>query len=134
MTMSRNGLIGTRFISCFARLNIRTPENQLRSIPSSRKGAGSASLLQQTPINFGSAKHVRTYDKITHLALHRQVVHQLQHEVFENHAQAARANLALKSQLRNGLESVIGKAQANVFEFEEALILLEQRVLRFGEN
>src|SRR5262245_26518323 len=81
-----------------------------------------------------AANHVGSDDKIANLALHGQVVHQLQHEVFENHAQAARADLALKSQLGDGLEGFVSKAQANIFEFKEPLILLEQGVFRLGQN
>src|SRR5713226_5945107 len=136
MTMSRTGIMGTRLISCFSRLNIKAPEIQVAASSSGRgrEKAGSTGLFQQTPIDFASAHHVRGDDEVAHFALHGQVVHEFQHEVFENHAQAARANLALKSQLRDGLESVVGEAQADVFEFEEALILLEERVFRFGED
>src|SRR5262249_18016186 len=65
---------------------------------------------------------------------HGQVVHQLQHEVFQNHAQAARADLTLKSQLGDRLQGLVGKAQTNIFKFKEALVLLEQRVFRLGQN
>src|SRR5579862_3812548 len=54
-------------------------------------------LLEQTPIDFVTADHVAGDHKVAHLALHGEVIHQLQHEVFENHAQAPRADLALKS-------------------------------------
>src|SRR5438309_2097104 len=135
ITMSRTGIIGTRFISCFSRLNIRTPENYFRGHPTRPlTWKGSASLFQQTPIDLASAHHVRTDHKVTHFALHGQVVHQLQHEVFENHAQAARADLALKSQLGNGLESIVCEAEADIFEFEQSLVLLEESVLGLGEN
>src|SRR5579864_4533441 len=135
MTMSRTGIIGTRFNSCFSRLNIKAPENS--SCGGRSRGwnpAGSAGLFQQAPINFASAHHIRGDHEVAHFALHGEVVHEFQHEVFENHTQAARADLALKSQLRDGLEGVVGEAQADVFKFKEALILLEERVLGFGEN
>src|SRR6202035_3807937 len=61
-------------------------------------------------------------------------VHHFQHEVFEDHAQAPSTNFALERQLGNGVESVVGKAEAHVFKFEEALILLEQRVLGLGQD
>src|SRR6266853_668993 len=135
ITISRTGIIGTRFISCFSRLNIRAPEKFSAATPTRPlKWKGSASLFQQTPINLASAHHVRTNHKVAHFALHGQVVHQFQHEVFENHAQAARANLALKSQLGNGLESIVSEAEADIFEFEEALVLLQESVLGLGEN
>jgi hypothetical protein len=34
--MSRTGIMGTRFISCFSRLNIRTPENISAATPRGR--------------------------------------------------------------------------------------------------
>jgi hypothetical protein len=33
MTMSRTGIIGTRFISCFSRVNMQAPETPLRRRP-----------------------------------------------------------------------------------------------------
>src|SRR5580700_10574030 len=77
MTMSRTGIMGTRFNSCFSRLNIRAPElyvcNRL------------SGFFEQAPIDLAGADHVRRYHKVTHLPLHGKVVHQLQHEVFEDH-------------------------------------------------
>ena len=67
-------------------------------------------------------------------ALRRQVVHQFEHQIFEDHAQAARAHFALQGQFGDRFERVVGEAQAHIFEFEEALILLDQRVLRLGQN
>jgi len=60
---------------------------------------------------------------------HGKVVHQFQHEVFEDHTQAARSNLALKCQLRNGFQRIVREAQSYIFEFEQPLILLQQGVL-----
>src|SRR5712664_533888 len=136
ITMSRTGIMGTRFISCFSRVNIRAPEIQFRGHPKrpQPERTGSASLFQQTPVDLASAHHVRADHKVADLTLHGQVIHQFQHEVFENHTQAARADLALKRQLGDGLEGVVGKAEADVFEFEEALVLLEERVFRLGKN
>src|SRR5579863_3597152 len=81
-----------------------------------------------------TTNHLGGNDEIAQPLLHWQVIHQLQHEVFEDHTQAARANFALKSQLRDGFESVVGEPEAHIFEFEEALVLLEQGVFRLGEN
>src|ERR1700730_2816971 len=92
------------------------------------RGAASDGLLEQTPIDFVAANHFRGHHKVPDFALHRQVVHQLQHEVFEDHAQAACADFALKSQLRYGFEGIVGKAQPNILTLEEPLILLKQSV------
>ena len=51
-------------------------------------------------------------------ALGREVVHQLKHQIFEDHAQAARADLALQGQVRDGFERIVGESQAHVFKFE----------------
>src|SRR6202008_3647480 len=108
ITISRTGIIGTRFISCFSLVNIRAPEFQFRGHPKRPlSGKGSAGLFQQTPINFARGPHIGADYEVAHFALHRQGIHELQHEVFENHAQAARADFALKRQLGNGLESVV---------------------------
>src|ERR1700687_5828938 len=92
MTMSRTGIMGTRFISCFSRVNIRAPEllllRPLTGRPSDRcsnRLIRLSGLLEQTPINFAGADHVRRDHEIAHLPLHGKVVHQLQHEVFEDH-------------------------------------------------
>src|SRR5579864_3251645 len=115
MTISRTGIIGTRFISCFSRVNMQAPE-----LPQTPKKP-LASLLEQTPVDLVAANHVGGHHEIAYSLLHRQVVHQLQHEVFEDHTQAARADFALKSQLRDGLEGVVGEPEAHIFELEQAL-------------
>src|SRR6185437_15745986 len=51
-----------------------------------------------------------------------------------NHAQAARANLALQGQLGDGFQSVVGEFQAHILKFEELLVLTYKRVLRFLKN
>src|SRR5208337_2745062 len=81
-----------------------------------------------------AADHIRGHDKVPHLALHREVVHQLQHEVFEDHTQAARADFALKRQLRDSVERVLGEAKTDILKLEKALVLLQERVLGFREN
>src|SRR5215469_7802555 len=154
MTISRTGIIGMRFISCFSRVNIQAPELlkaarfRKRALQNRRPPQPFAALrvrggrynpllagfLKQTPIDFATANHIRGDHEIAHALLHRQVVHQFQHEVFEDHTQAARADLALKSQLRDCFQSVIGETEADVFEFEQALVLLEERVFRLGQN
>src|SRR5208282_5100251 len=46
----------------------------------------------------------------------------------------ARPDFALKGQIGNRLESVVGKSQAYVFEFEESLILTHESVFRFRQD
>src|SRR5580693_9474072 len=88
ITISRTGIMGTRFISLFSRLNMESwdpchPYLQL------------SSFLQQIPVDFAVAHHLRGNHEVAHLALRRQVVHEVQHQVFENHAQSAGAHFAL---------------------------------------
>ena len=61
------------------------------------------------------------------------MVHQLEHEIFEDHAQAARAYLALQSQVRDGFERVVGEPQAHILKLEQPLILTDERVLGFRQ-
>src|SRR5271165_774914 len=96
MTISRTGIIGTRFKSCFSRLNMRAPEKF------SNARSGLSGLFEQTPIDLPAADHFRGDDKIAHLALHREVIHKLEHQVFQNHAQSASANFALHGEFGNG--------------------------------
>ena len=52
-------------------------------------------LFEQTPIDLVALHHVRSYNEISKLPLCRHVVHHFQHQVLEDHAQAAGANFAL---------------------------------------
>ena len=54
-----------------------------------------ARFFQQAPIDFASLDHVCRNHKVAQLPLRRQVVHHFQHQIFQNHAQAARAHFAL---------------------------------------
>src|SRR5271170_4953160 len=83
MTMSRTGIIGTRFISCFSRLNIGVPEFHLKRPKAGRFSearSGLSCLFEQTPINFAGANHIFGYNEVPHFALHREVVHHFEHE------------------------------------------------------
>ena len=52
--------------------------------------------------------------------LRRQVVHHFQHQIFENHAQAARAHFALQRQFRHRFQRVVREAQPHIFKFKES--------------
>ena len=43
-------------------------------------------------------------------------------------------DLTLQRHCRDGIERVVGETQPHVFVFEEALVLLDDRVLRLGQN
>src|SRR5260370_17747565 len=92
MTMSRTGIMGTRFISCFSRVNIQSPGfcSCGRGTPASQDSSpsGLSGLLQQTPIDFAGAHHVRRDTEVAHLPLHGKLQHQSHHESFANTTQA----------------------------------------------
>src|SRR5580693_9137382 len=102
MTISRTGIMGTRFRSCFSRVNIRAPE-KLTIARSALSG-----LFEQTPIDLPAADHFRSDNEVAHFALH--------------------------GEFGDGVERIVGNAQTDVFEFEQALILLEQRVLGLRQD
>src|SRR5277367_6049317 len=95
MTMSRTGIIGTRFNSCFSRLNMGplnfTARCQEQPRLQNETRNGLSGFFEQTPVDLAGADHIRGDHEIAHLPLHGEVIHQLQHEVFEDHTQAARA-------------------------------------------
>ena len=62
------------------------------------------------------------------------MVHQIQHQLFENHAQAARADLASQRLASDGAGRFVREVQAHIFKLEQALILLHDRVFRLGKN
>ena len=63
-----------------------------------------------------------------------KVIHQVEHQLFEDHAQAARADFAMQGFLGDGLRCVVCEKQVNALIFKEFLILLEDSVARLGEN
>ena len=136
MTRSRTGIIGTRFNSFFSRLNMDSVVillllSEFYSLGPVPRLSG---FFEQRPVDLAAADHFAGHDEFAEFALGRQVVHELEHEVFENHAQAAGADLALQGKFRDGFERVIGEAQAHILKFEQSLILTDEGVLRFRQN
>ena len=62
------------------------------------------------------------------------MVHQVEHQLLEDHAQAARAHLAGHGLAGDGAGRLLRKVQADVFVLEEALVLLEDGVAGLGED
>ncbi len=58
----------------------------------------------------------------------------MQQHLFEDGAQAAGAGAAQQRLLGDGLEGVVGELELDVLELEELPVLLEERVLGFGED
>src|SRR6185312_2883002 len=68
------------------------------------------------------------------LLLVRHLIHQVEHQVLDDHAQAARADFALERRLRNRLERVVGEAELHVLVLEELHVLARDRVARLRED
>src|SRR5580704_2985189 len=112
ITISRTGIIGTRFTSVFSRLNI-----------GSFSAKGLTCLFQQTPINFASFHHIAGDNEVAKFSLCGQVVHHFEHEDFEKHAQATRADFAFELEFGQSIKLMVCESQASIFKFKEALRL-----------
>src|SRR5262245_9259081 len=64
----------------------------------------------------------------------RQLVHDLEHDLFQDGAQAARAGAPLERLARDGGHRVVGELEPNLLEIEVLLVLLDDRVLRLFED
>ena len=64
----------------------------------------------------------------------RQIVHDVQHDFFDDRAQAARPGVFLHRPTRNGPQRLVGEVELAVLHAEQALILPHQSVLRFGQH
>src|SRR5262245_61436882 len=62
------------------------------------------------------------------------VVHQVEHHILEDRAKPARAGLARQRLARDRAQRAVGEAQPDVLELEQLLVLLDQRVLGFGQD
>src|SRR6188474_878426 len=62
------------------------------------------------------------------------LVHEIEHGLFEHRPEPASAGSALQGELRHGFEAVLGELELHAFHVEEFLILLRDRVLRLGED
>src|SRR5262249_8324523 len=71
---------------------------------------------------------------LTYLLLIRDLIHQIEHEIFDNHAQPARADLPLERRLRDSVERVVREAKLHVLVLEKLHVLTGNRVARLREN
>ena len=63
----------------------------------------------------------------------RYLVLQVEHKLFENRAQAARACVKLERLLRNRPRCVVSEFEVDALELEQLLVLLQRGVLRLLE-
>ena len=61
------------------------------------------------------------------------MIHQVEHQFFENHAQAASPDLTMECLAGDGANRFRAEAQPHIFILEHALILLHNRVPRLDE-
>src|ERR1700746_2603475 len=64
----------------------------------------------------------------------RQIEHGLEQDALQDRAQAARAGLALDCLAGDGAKRFVREGQLDVLHLEQALVLLDQRVLRIGQD
>jgi hypothetical protein len=64
----------------------------------------------------------------------RQVEHGVEQDALHDRAQAARAGLAVDRLAAIGAERLVGQGELHVLHLEQPLILLDQRVLRLGQD
>ena len=71
---------------------------------------------------------------LAHLLLVRHLIHQVEHQVFDDHPQAARADLALERRLGDRFERIVGEAQLDVLVLEQLHVLTRDRVARLRQD
>src|ERR1700730_7181534 len=144
ITTSRIGIMGKRRVSDFS-LEVSIEELfpgsrstvhfvELRNQINKQRANGSASLLQQRHVYLLRDDHFLGDQELADLLIRREIIHQIQHQVFEDHPQTPCTNLALHGERSNSFQSVVAKLQSNIFEFEKFLILADDGVLGFGED
>src|SRR5712691_2912246 len=89
-----------------------------------QRGHGGAAFLHHLPRDL----------ELLQFLLARQVEHQVQHKLFQDHAQPTRAHFASHSLAGDGAQSLVTKLQAYVLELEQALVLLDDGILGASEN
>src|SRR6201996_1490178 len=78
--------------------------------------------------------HLFRDDQLLDLLVTRHVVHQVQHQLFEDHAQAAGAHLALQRVTSNCPGSLVGPRNLHALILEQLGVLLQNRIPRTGKD
>ena len=62
------------------------------------------------------------------------MIHQIQHQLFQDHPQSARPYLPSHGLSGNGFQSFFTKLQPHILELEQALVLLDNSVFRARQD
>src|SRR5215469_12741491 len=93
-----------------------------------------ACFLHHGERNVAFFHHFPGYFELFDFLLTREVVHQIEHQLFENHAQPAGADLPHHGLTGDGAQGIVAEFETHILKFEQALILLHDGVLRAGED
>src|SRR5215210_6762410 len=131
--MSRNGTRGS--VSRFLWMNgeamlSRSVSRLLWGSPL----AGSAGLLVQHDRLHAACHDLLVDHALLDVALRGDVVHEVQHELLEDDAQAAGADVPLERLAGDGLERLVGELELDPFELQDGLVLPDQAVLRLVKD
>src|SRR5688500_7367972 len=99
-----------------------------------RAGAGLSRLLDDGDGLLLRLYHLARDDALANLLLTGERVHQVEHDVLDDHPQAARPDLAPERRLGDRLEGVVGEPQLDVLVLEQPLILPGDGVARLRED
>src|SRR6185369_7706251 len=78
--------------------------------------------------------HLARDHALADLVLRRDRVHDLEHELFDDDLQSARADVALERFFGDRFERVVREAELDVFEAHDGLVLAHERILRLAED
>ena len=96
---------------------------------------GGGELLDRDVLRFTVSAHYGIADDYFRDSLDaRYLVHHLEHHTLDHRAQPAGTCLAVQSLLGDGANGFVGERELDLFELEELLVLLDQRVPRLGED
>src|SRR5580658_713740 len=84
--------------------------------------------------NIPVANHFVRDDQLLDLLVAGHVVHQVEHQLLEDHAQATRANLALQRITSNRPRSLVGPRNLHALVLEELSVLFEDGVARTRQD
>ena len=75
-------------------------------------------FLQEREVNPVRRDHFLRYAKLLELSLAREQVHQIQHQILNDHSKSASANLPLLCQFGNGFQGIVLEPQLDALILE----------------